>query len=204
MPVKAPVRERGVILFVLLVLLVSMTLLAVSSGYMVVISERSARAWRDSSMAFVIAETTLRQIQNQELDKIARSDLDACDDFKDQFVPKVTGTCLENNEKSYLASRISDFDAVMASASNSGWASSPSAWVPPSVESATQGAPRYFVEKVRIREPSLLGAGSPLDGSVSSNPDSSNVYQYRATLRAFGPTRLSGLAAMQTLEATFQ
>lgn len=216
-----PARQQGSVLIIALVLMVAMTLLALGTGFSTLSEEKSARAFRDGSIAFNAAEDATRRVQQQLLDTIARTpSLPACSALATSSYAPASGTkgwCQATGTTDYLiAMTISGSTTPLLNslgfsatdnraATFSSWASSVSGTSTASTESII--APKYFVEVLTAKNPNSEMAGSSLSGNLNfneANTQSNTVKQYRVTARGFGPERLIGNPATQTIESTFQ
>lgn len=208
-------RQEGSTLITVLVLLVGLTLLAVGMGFSSIMEERLGRGFRDNSVAFNAAENAIRRLQLKELDRISRTELPDCARFTESsFTPDaaLTGICQVKQSDPALIERYYGTNPLFDELKNTsplGRASRLSGsfgdWTTGAGEAVV--TPRYFVERTEVSTPLGGLAGSSLSGNLSFTEAASKVgitYQYRITVRGFGPQRGGPEPISRTIEATFQ
>lgn len=215
--------QQGSTLLIALVLLAAMTILALSTGFSALSEEKSARSYRDGTVAFNAAEDATRRVQLQLLNNIALTpSLPACSAMAvNGYTPAsgTTGLCQAASNTDYLIAMTDSstskplldslgFNATdNRAATFSNWTTSSisASGTTTSAESIT--APKYFVEVFNAPNPNGELAGSSLSGNLNMNEvntRSNAIKQYRVTASGFGPERFIGNPATQTIESTFQ
>ena len=218
-----PSPQQGSTLLIALVLLAAMTILALSTGFSVLSEEKSARSYRDGTVAFNAAEDATRRVQLQLLDNVSRLQLPACSAVAvNGYTPAsgTTGLCQTTSHTEYLiAMTDSSTNAPLlnslAFAATDSRAATFSSWTNSNITASgtttasaeSIAAPKYFVEVFNAPNPNGELAGSSLSGNLNMNEvntRSNAIKQYRVTASGFGPERFVGNPATQTIESTFQ
>lgn len=216
-------KQQGNTLLVALVLLTAMTILALSTGFSSLSEEKSARSYRDGTVAFNAAEDATRRVQLQLLDNISRIQLPACSAVAvNGYTPAsgTTGLCQAASNTAYLIAMTDSSTSTpllnsLAFSANDNRAATFSSWTSSNIASSSAtvasaesvSAPKYFVEVFNAPNPNGELAGSSLSGNLNmneTNTGSNTIKQYRVTASGYGPERFIGNPATQTIESTFQ
>lgn len=177
--IRAPRRQQGVALFVVLMLLLVMTLLVLASMRSSLMNERMSGATYDRSLAFQLTESALREAEalvttnSNPVFGYNCVTNDTCQPTPSNAFQAGPGSCVVGGDLCWVNSAVT----------------------PPSVSA---GRPQYYIEYLgQFNSSDSLGVSSGANQAQYGGAGGSPIaYRYRVTARSHNPSTAAGRAVV--------